>query len=282
MPDQKPPEPLAAPIRSILGEPTHRNCAKCGSPAFGVAGALCPTCRAAANAADFDRELRRVVAEVRAQLPERFRGFALGGAGREALWGAMLGPAEGRDKDRPAIARKAIEAALASVGLGAVENETRFANAAPPTSCLIQGDAGRGKTSLAAALLVGHAVRLVGPRSQAGEPGSGWNWDAARSCSYVRALTLPDAKVWEDGARIDGADLRRARAARALVVDDLGLEPVSPTTIELLHDRADRELATIVTTSLSVAELKAVYGDGTARRLCEDSYTIALNAGGLR
>lgn len=233
-----------------MAQVQERPCAQCTRPTRGLPGALCGGCRELVEAAEWGRAIVQTIRDVRDRLPEKYRAVDLEGP-------------EGDELRRRVKSRNVIHAAQAALTAG--------------RSVTIQGNAGQGKTSTAAALLVGWVRRLIGPAALAeGDPGEGWRWARARSCRYLRALRIADGKVWRDGAHVDGDDLAAARDAAVLIVDDLGLEPVNTTTIELLHDRADRGAVTLVTTQLGEAKLAATYGDGTARRLLEDSAVIEL------
>lgn len=101
-----------------------------------------------------------------------------------------------------------------------------------------------------------------------GPPGAGKS-ELAVELAYAwlcRDLRL-ERVAWVRGAQLVGALLRgeapaaRAQAAQLLIVDDLGPCLNSPAAWsvvgELLAQRRDRHAATLVTTSLSLATLKA-------------------------
>jgi DNA replication protein DnaC len=90
---------------------------------------------------------------------------------------------------------------------------------------------------------------------------------------FVRVSELVSS-LSETGWGHTSEQIQRARGARVLVLDDLGIEQASEASraavCDLVWRRADSDRAgraTIVTTSLSPDELTRRYGDGMTRRL---------------
>lgn len=267
MTDQMPPpmRPLAtllnawaAVAEAIRLGPAEGPCEQpgCGNRGRGLFGIICDDCLAAGEARARREAIDRVICHVRAALPPRYRVSGLRGADvatRIDRWG-------------PEGAQSA-EAAVAAMATGA--------------NVILLGPAGCGKTTLGAALLLARAGYLAQQaylHDEDGEAGEGWRWDQARSCRYMAALALPGARIFHGPRAGDSADLAAARGAAVLLLDDLGLEPVHSTTIELLHERAANELGLIVTTTLGQQAIVQRYGDGTARRIYEGARTIVLGA----
>jgi DNA replication protein DnaC len=127
--------------------------------------------------------------------------------------------------------------------------------ASPRRMMAVLGSAsGVGKTASAVAL-----SRAIAP------DGAGVFARASALCSAAR----------EAGYGHTADDVHRARTARLLVIDDLGVESTSEANRELLCElvwsRADSERrgrVTICTSALSAEQMGQRYGEGMARRIC--------------
>jgi hypothetical protein len=82
--------------------------------------------------------------------------------------------------------------------------------------------------------------------------------------------------VWATANRVirDKTAILSSRAARLLVMDDLGREGDFPTrradVSDIVSSRYDAKLPTIVTTELTLGGIIAAYGENTAFKLVED------------
>jgi DNA replication protein DnaC len=122
----------------------------------------------------------------------------------------------------------------------------------------LHGPAGIGKTVLSACLL----------DARAREGAHGY---------FLDGFTLAHAR---SRARLGGEapEVESALTARVCVIDDLGSEPNvgSSAVSEVIHKRHAANLATVITTWMTPAEVKARYGDGIARRCFEGALVVGL------
>ena len=94
--------------------------------------------------------------------------------------------------------------------------------------------------------------------------------------TWNRAVNAGENTVWATANRIirDKTSISSSRAARLLVLDDLGREGDSPTrradVSDIVSSRYDAKLPTIVTTELTLGGIIAAYGENTAFKLVED------------
>ncbi len=113
----------------------------------------------------------------------------------------------------------------------------------------------------------------------AGPTGSGKSLAAAQA---LRRLTLerPDLCPWVRWVRADrmsrllcsretAAEVDALKSSLILVIDELGYERFPELALEILGERHDRSLVTVVTTGMTPAELQTRYGDATVRRVVE-------------
>ncbi len=137
---------------------------------------------------------------------------------------------------------------------------------------LLRGKAGSGKTSLAAALFRAHLLRAL--QASATEP----EVRAAESARFVPAYDLARAVQQTALGHGEPELVRACLTAGLLVLDDLGAEPVVPSSpvADVLYHRHAEGRRTIVTTGYSEAQLGARYGDGIVRRLLEQAAVISL------
>ncbi len=122
------------------------------------------------------------------------------------------------------------------------------------------GPAGAGKTVLATCALQQRA-RAEG-----------------KSGIFVEAYTLATARAQHGLGDGEADDVRDAKRAHILLVDDVGSEPTNPQSalVEVLHERHAQMLPTFVTTWMTPAELKHRYGDGCARRMIEGATVVDM------
>jgi hypothetical protein len=230
-------DPKPSPFPSRLDfalDLTERLCAAgCGTRLAGVPpGARCPACAAVAEAEAWRGEVAIATAEARASIPELYRGVSLGSSELRKL----VGP-------------DAIDEALRLGGRTAV----------------IAAPSARGKTRLAVGILAAHLDRasiVSVPRRREHRDEEERRLRGAATSRYVRAYALGTAQPWSSESAFWGA-------CELLVLDDLGLEPVSfaSAVAEVLFVRSDARRQTIVTTSWSEELIGTRYGDGVARRL---------------
>lgn len=125
---------------------------------------------------------------------------------------------------------------------------------------VLSGGAGKGKTSLACAIL----REIAGARSPV-------SW----RCRFVEAKELGvsrrDASLGETPESV-----RIGKGASVLVLDDLGQETSTEPITEVLHYRHNRRAPTIVTTFLGERQLLARYDGGTERRLTDGALWIDM------
>ncbi len=140
-----------------------------------------------------------------------------------------------------------------------------------PNGVTILGAGGRGKTSIAVAIL--HAwieSRVEIPVEE------------RKTARFVSARMLPLAKG-EHAAGRGGSEYMSAITAAFVVLDDLGSEGDMPharaAVADVLAERFAWERPTVVTTFLEEPAIRQRYGDGIARRMFERP--LVLNLGGL-
>lgn len=148
---------------------------------------------------------------------------------------------------------------------------------------MLYGGVGNGKTTMVRAIaLLSRSLRTAYEDASRNEP------DRKRSDAlYIKASTIriPAIYTAQDIANLAGS--RRAEyeaiATRSfLVIDDLGCEPavvknygteVTPIT-DLIYKRYDEMSPTVVTTNLTKASIREIYGDRVADRFRETFETI--------
>lgn len=121
----------------------------------------------------------------------------------------------------------------------------------------LAGAAASGKTSLAVACLREHMPR----------------------CLFVRAERLAKAPIEHKAGEGEPPIVRQAKAARVLLLDDLGSDYVTATSAvrDVVFDRFDRAMPTWITSGLSREQVVATYGTGFARRaLGEGAFALRL------
>lgn len=260
-----PPEPLAdlpaviARAREAWGRRRALGCeaptpaGRCAAPLRDGEGYVCAACEAR-------REQARRVEALRlgyGSIPPRFAW---------ARWGApeLLGRC-------PRLA-----------ALPAERRERTLSGLREAASCgawvCLRGPAGRGKSSLAAAMLRG--VLDAGAAPDASREA----WRRARGALWVGARALAKAKAEHPLGRGDpvlviaGQPVSFAALTQAplLVLDDVGSEATRNGAVEdLVHERHEAEAPTIVTTWLeSDEEAGRLYGGGIVRRLFDPSGVI--------
>lgn len=117
-------------------------------------------------------------------------------------------------------------------------------------SVLLLGNAGSGKTSLAAAILRATATR--------------------ERCTgrFVKSFDLAKARQEHPLGDGESPAIERAMKAKVLVVDELGAEHGRNTAMqELIQERHDHDRPTIFTSGFSLPELEQRYGVGIMRRV---------------
>ena len=142
---------------------------------------------------------------------------------------------------------------------------------------ILRGPSGVGKTTLACAMM--NQLMFYGalPGTTTAER------NRARKSLFTTEFDLFKAskqcKPWEEPGLV-----RRAMEASVLVLDDLGQRPDEKAAVvaELVDHRYSHTLPTWVTTFLTSADMIALYGAGTHRRLCEARQFILLGEQGTR
>lgn len=134
-----------------------------------------------------------------------------------------------------------------------------------PRALALVGDSGSGKTSAAAALIVGAAAFDF---AFDGVPAHTYVFDSAIELAR-EASHIP---TWQGEA----ARVTRAKEAGVLMLDEIGREDERQrqTIVEIIHARHDAERPTWITTGLVRADLGGRYGGGVLRRLFEDAVVI--------
>lgn len=227
----------------------------CGEKVKGPPGAKCPACHRKAETEAHNAATAEVVRQVRRTLPTRFCDVD--------FW-TDAGVARLKSRIRVDVFR----AARSYVGEG--------------RGAVVRGSSARGKTTLAAAMLVSHARRLTTIASVDEDVGEGPEWDAARSCRYLRAHDLVYARIQNPAGRGEAPIVLDAKFCPVIIIDDLGTEP-PPTRdrvmVEVLLDRLDNERPTIITTTRTDEELVERYGEGPARRILHDPISSLIEMG---
>lgn len=176
--------------------------------------------------------------------------------------------AEGRSVAIPCVCNKPTpiqvlrSAGVPEVVLQAVESNTTpkqiaeksqralvFAASGMDTSTFITGGYGTGKTVLAARMAL-HAIRAGHVKTF--------------RFAWIPALLREIKGSFEDGETSEAEILDRCAKTHLLVLDDLGSELVSKwaaaTVAQMLCDRYNSSLRTIVTSNLDLAQIGEVYG----------------------
>ena len=131
---------------------------------------------------------------------------------------------------------------------------------------LFFGPSSAGKTTLAVALLRALLEAKVAAHPFASDD----DIDAvARECRFVPARRLGVAALVPG----DPLEIRRAMRAPVLLLDDLGKDAdiKSNPVPAVIAERHDEERVTWITTELTPPAIVKRYGDGIARRICENA-----------
>jgi DNA replication protein DnaC len=255
-------------------------CLRCGTPprprecrAFGV----CQACVEAEEQEKCERAREERLAAVTRRFEESPH-TCLGGCGEKMLEPATCGDCERKKREE----RRVIE--IARMTLRSVPERLRWAefdapellervrdHAAIPRvraavdsdadRCLLVGNAGLGKSVLAVCWL-----RATSARREV----EGMFVDA-----YALANARRNARLGEEAALVEAA-----LEADLLVLDDLGSEPVVPSSpiAEIVHARHATLKTTLVTSGFGLDALEGRYGGGSFRRLAEDVEIIEFQA----
>lgn len=108
------------------------------------------------------------------------------------------------------------------------------------------------------------------------------------AATALRRVTLDHPRYWAAWVRSDiltrlaasrdhQGDIARVKSCHVVVIDELGYERFPEAVLEMIGDRYDRNLPTVVTTGLDPAALLARYGDATARKITEIGGGLAIN-----
>ena len=141
----------------------------------------------------------------------------------------------------------------------------------PPSAlcALFFGSPGLGKTTLAVALLRALLERKIASLPLANDDEVD---TIARHCRFAHAHRLGVAGLVPG----DPVEIQRAMRAPVLLLDDLGRDadiksnPVS----SIIAERHAEERVTWITTELTPAGIAERYGDGIARRVCENASVV--------
>lgn len=157
----------------------------------------------------------------------------------------------------------------------------------PPSTLLLVGSTGSGKTTLACAFMR-QVIDLAAEASEArwsmaktgtddmrGAP----PWSERSLSRFKRGVHSKFVASYELVRAADEAPLgqeprllRKARRAAMLVLDDLGTDSNHrrrDVVRDLIHERTAHDRPTVITTYLSIDDIRAHYGDGIRRRLAE-------------
>ena len=138
----------------------------------------------------------------------------------------------------------------------------------------LQGPAGVGKTSLAAAFVDGIAVMLE--RSK----GDTMTTNVLADTRFFTAPDLAKARREQRYGTEEHNIVRLAHQAPYAVIDEVGGEDShSQVVSEILLSRYQHEKRTVITTALSYEQIVQRYGDGIARRLFDDGALVKMERG---
>lgn len=207
----------------------------------GTVPVTCPRCRLL-------RGRERLLAGVRETICERFRDVTFDAPDLARRVGVLHGGGSTAD---------AIAAAVGAVDSARVT---------------LVGEAGAGKTTLAAAMLNAVLARAAPVDAPAAAV------RRAAGALWTTAYRLHRARLQHPLGRDEAPLIERAMAATVLVVDNLGAEEAHREggVAEVLFERFDRGAATWVTTHLTPTQAGARYDGGIARRLFEGATKIVL------
>lgn len=210
------------------------------------------------------RVMRKQLSRVQSLVPPRF------------TWATVDGPASATLAERVAGGR------------GTVEGVRRVAG----SDLLLCGPSGAGKTSLACGVVNALVERCRLALDALDEDPE--QLDARRAAS--ESYRIVKRAVFVTGYRLAKAAqytplgqepelVRQASEATLLVLDDLGtdtnvLRHHSAVVAEILHERHQNALPTIVTTYMVRKEIIEHYGAGIARRLAESNALVLEREGG--
>ena len=255
---------------------------KCGAPrrpreCRGIDG-LCPKCVEAAEQEKCDRAREESLARVMQRFEDSPHLCA--GCGCKMLVPSTCGDCEAKQREE----RRRIE--IFRVTLRSVPERLRWAELDAPEllqrvrdhaaiprvraaveseadRCLLVGNAGLGKSVLAVCWL-----RAMSARREV----EGLFIDA-----YALSNARRNARLGEEAPLVEAA-----LEAAILVLDDLGSEPVVPSSpiAEIVHARHASVKTTLVTSGFGLDALEARYGGGSFRRLAEDVELIELRVKG--
>lgn len=214
-------------------------------------GDLCPKC-ATAEA----EELRAMVlAKARATLPRMAHAtFGIGEAGYYALGAYVQGP---------------------------ILKSSQTWRATEGTNLVLLGDTGCGKTTAAVAV----ARRILDSAKTPDQVriAAGTRFVSVRELHRARAEL---ASAGYSAERVNGEAPAIAKAKRAvlLVLDEVGFEPEvrreqMPIVCDVVQDRYDAGLVTIVTSGLTELQLAHRYGEATKRRMTERARVVECFGG---
>jgi hypothetical protein len=210
-------------------ELSDRPCATCKAPITGPPSGLCAECADARERNAWRGFVDIAYREARTSIPELYRAAAFAASDHRA---------------------PLAEEAARGVG-------TRTA--------VFFGASGVGKTWLACAVFherLRQSAEVRFPRDMDGAAREDARVHATGSSRYERAYAIGACATWDP-------QWLAWRGAECLVVDDLGLEPLTfaSAIVDLLIERSDRRRQTLVTTSLDTEALIRRYGEGVARRV---------------
>lgn len=111
------------------------------------------------------------------------------------------------------------------------------------------------------------------------------------AATALRRITLDQPRYWAAWVRSDvysrlaasrdhQGDIARVKSCHVVVLDELGYERFPEHVLELIGDRYDRNLPTIVTTGLEAEAFLTRYGDATARKVTSVGGGFAVNCWG--
>jgi DNA replication protein DnaC len=105
-----------------------------------------------------------------------------------------------------------------------------------------------------------------------------WVDENVRGATFMTAFALASARA-ESRLGEEPAELRQAKRIGLLVLDDLGNEPLLPTScvVETLFHRHDRQMPMIVTCAITRRAIAERYGMGAARRLFDKPHACTID-----
>lgn len=98
---------------------------------------------------------------------------------------------------------------------------------------------------------------------------TGENWDSVVSMRWLRAQKLQKEAEAHPMGKGELPEIKEAVSCRLLFIDELGWEKDRSMFSNILAERYDAELPTIISSGYRVEELEEIYGEAFIRRMAE-------------